>query len=127
MELPCPYPSCTQWNITENKNIYTKNKCYHEETRACTSKINGNFTVEKRHVPTPCPQKYCLLSRVESEKAYAIQGKCYAPRAKRCVLPWLNLTTVEYEYVNVICMNYTTVHDKVEGRLLHYPEAVACQ
>ena len=104
-----------------------KNQCYHEETRTCTSKINGNFTVEKRYVAKQCPTKHCLLSRVEVEKAYAIQGKCYAPRAKSCVLPWLNLTTVEYEYVNVTCMNYITVDERVEGRLLHYPEAAACK
>ena len=99
MKLPCPYPSCTQWDTTENKIIYMKNQCYHEETRTCTSRINGNLTVEKRHVP--CPKKRCSFSRVEVEKAYAIQGKRYAPRAKNCVLPVLNLTTTEYEYVTV--------------------------
>ena len=76
-----------------------KSQCYQEETRTCTSRINGNLTVEKRHVP--CPKKCCLFSRVQIEKAYAIQGKRYAPRAKNCVLPGLNLTTTEYEYVYV--------------------------
>ena len=76
-----------------------KSQCYQEEVRTCTRRINGNLTVEKRHVP--CPKKRCLFSRVEVEKAYAIQGKRYAPRAKNCVLPGLNLTITEYEYVHV--------------------------